>query len=178
MHRDLFLSISREQGIFSYLVGRSVGAQRIVEFGTSFGVSTVYLAAAVKDNGGGLVIGSEIVESKAVKAQRNLEEAGLADYVDIRLGDAQRTLADPGGTVDLVLMDGAKSLYLPIIKMLAPHLRPRAVVLADNVCHFRNALASYVTYMRDIRNGFQSVTVPFRGGFEYSVRLDARETFG
>jgi predicted O-methyltransferase YrrM len=171
-HADLYLAISREQGIFAYLVGRSICAHRIVEFGTSFGVSAIYLAAAVRDNGGGLVIGSEIVEGKALTAQSNLEEAGLADYVDIRVGDAQQTLVDPGGVVDMVLLDGWKKLYLPIIRMLTPHLRPGAVILGDNILHFERALAPYVAYMRDARNGFQSVTLPFRGGFEYSVRLD------
>ena len=170
-HKDLYLSISREQGIFAYLVGRSINAHRIVEFGTSFGVSTIYLAAAVKDNGGGLVIGSEIEGSKVQRAQSHLDDAGLSDYVNIRQGDARRTLADPGGAVDMVLMDGAKRLYLPIIKMLTPHLRHGAVVLADNVCHFKKTLTHYRRFVRDITNGFRSTTLPFRGGFEYSVWL-------
>ena len=173
--RDLYLSISRQQGVFAYLVGRSINAQRIVEFGTSFGISTIYLAAAVRDNGGGLVIGSEIEPGKAQQAQNHVEEAGLADYVDIRLGDARQTLTDPGGEVDMVLMDGSKRLYLPIIKMLTPSLRPGAVVLSDNVGNKGRVLAPYLAHMHDARNGFQSVTVPFRSGLEYSVRLPAPE---
>jgi predicted O-methyltransferase YrrM len=166
-------SVSREQGIFAYLVARSIGARRIVEFGTGFGASITYLAAAVKDNGGGRVIGSEIIEATGAKARANLKEAGLADYVDIRLGDAQETLADLEGVVDMAHMDGAKDLYLPVLKMLTPHLRPGAVVLADNIHSHGSMVDPYVAHVRDVQNGFQSVTLPFRGGYEYSLRLPA-----
>ena len=87
--KDMVIPVPPEAGVFSYLVARSIGARRIVEFGTSFGVSTIYLAAAVRDNGGEIVIGSEFLELKVEKARENLKEAGLEDYVDIRLGDAE-----------------------------------------------------------------------------------------
>jgi predicted O-methyltransferase YrrM len=169
---DLSIPISVEQGIFAYLVARSIGARRIVEFGTSFGVSTIYLASAIRDNGGGIVIGSEFIESKAERARANIVEAGLVDFVEIRVGDAMETLADPGGDIDLLLIDGSKELYLPILKMLTPRLRQGGVVLADNVLSpfIKRTLAEYVAYMQDDRNGFVSVTVPFRDGFEYSVK--------
>ena len=92
--KDLYIPLSPEAGRFAYLVARSLGARRIVEFGTSFGISTLYLAAAVKDNGGGLVIGSEIEPGKVVQARANVEAAGLSKYVDIREGDALETLRD------------------------------------------------------------------------------------
>ena len=169
---DLAIPVSAEQGVFAYLVARSIRAHRIVEFGTSFGVSTIYLASAVRDNGRGIVIGSEFIESKAERARANILEAGLTDAVEIRVGDAMETLADPGGDIDLLLIDGAKDLYLPILKMLAPRLRQGGVVLADNVLSpfIKRTLAGYVAYMQDDRHGFVSVTVPFRDGFEYSVR--------
>lgn len=169
--KDVYVAITPDQGLFAYLVARSIGARRIVEFGTSFGVSTIYLAAAIRDTGGELVIGSEIEETKAAKALEHLEEAGLSEYVDIRIGDAQQTLANPGGAVDMVLMDGWKNLYLPIIRILAPHLRPGAVVLSDNINTFKRTLAPYVAYMRDLTNGFQSVTLPLGEGLLYSVRF-------
>jgi predicted O-methyltransferase YrrM len=169
---DLAIPVSAEQGVFAYLVAGSIRARRIVEFGTSFGVSTIYLASAIRDNGGGIVIGSEFIESKAERARANILEAGLADAVEIRVGDAMETLTDPGGDIDLLLIDGAKDLYLPILKMLAPRLRQGGVVLADNVLSpfIRRTLAGYVAYMQDDRHGFASVTVPFRDGFEYSVK--------
>jgi predicted O-methyltransferase YrrM len=170
---NLSIPLSREQGVYAHLVARSIKAKRIVEFGTSFGVSAIYLAAAVRDNGGGLVIGSEFIASKAERARANIEEAGLTDVVEVRVGDAMETLADPGGEIDLLLIDGSKDLYLPILKMLAPHLRVGGVVLADNVLSpfIKKTLASYVAYMQDSRNGFLSVTVPFTSGFEHSIKL-------
>ncbi|HUI60495.1 MAG TPA: hypothetical protein VLX90_09735, partial [Steroidobacteraceae bacterium] len=61
--KDVYIPLSREQGQFLYLVARSIGAKRIVEFGTSFGVSTIYAAAAARDNQG-RVIGSELEPGK------------------------------------------------------------------------------------------------------------------
>ena len=171
--KTIYLSISPEQGRFVYLVARSINARRIVEFGTSFGISTIYLATAVKDNGGGMVIGSEIDPEKVIQARANLQAAGLEDYVDIRLGDALETLTNLDAPVDMVLMDGWKDLYLPLIKILAPHLRSGAVVLSDDVTRFKRTLAPYVAYMSDPHNGFQSETLPFAEGFAYSLKISS-----
>jgi len=170
--KDVYIPISQAQGRFLYLVARSIGARRMVEFGTSFGVSTIYAAAAARDNGG-RVIGTELEPGKHAAAKANLAKAGLADFVDVRLGDAMETLRDVEGPIDLLLLDGWKELYLPVLRMLEPKLRPGAVVLADNIKTFRRALAGYVDYMQCGRNGFRSVTLPLKDGFEYSVRLDA-----
>jgi predicted O-methyltransferase YrrM len=170
---DAPLPLGAEQATFAYLVARAVAARRAVEFGTSFGLSAAYLAAAVKDNGGGAVVGSEIMAEKAARARANLDEADLSRYVEIRVGDARATLADPGGSVDLVLLDGAKDLYVAVLKVLTPHLRPGAVVLADNVTAplVRWAVAEYVAYVRAPGRGFRSVTLPFKHGLEYSVYM-------
>jgi len=168
--KSLYIPISRAQGVFLYLVARSLGARRIVEFGTSFGVSTIYAAAAARDLGGA-VVGSELEPGKHARALANLAEAGLAGVVDVRLGDARETLRDVPAPIDLVLLDGWKELYLPILQLLAPKLRPGAVVLADNIKTFRRALAPYVEYVQSGRNGFASMTLPLKDGFEYSVRL-------
>jgi predicted O-methyltransferase YrrM len=167
--RATYLPVSRSQGQMLYLVARSLDARRIVEFGTSFGISTVYLAAAVKDNGGGLVIGSELDPSKHAKAQEHLREAGLDGVSDVRLGDALKTLADVEAPVDMVLLDGWKDSYLPVLKLLQPKLRPRAVVLADNIFRFKRALRTYVEYVQSGTNGFVSATLEIADGFELSV---------
>jgi predicted O-methyltransferase YrrM len=169
--RNLYVPVSKKQGEFLYLIARSLRANRIVEFGTSFGISTTYLAAAVKDNGGGVVIGSELEPTKVGTARRNLEEAGLSKLVEIREGDAQETLQEPGGIIDMVLLDGFKGLYLPMLKMLTPHLRQGAVVVGDNIFTFRRALSPYVSFVQDPSNGFSSVTLFLGDGTEYSVRL-------
>ncbi len=172
--RNVALPLNPAAGRFAYLTARAIQARRIVEFGTSFGASTLYLAAAVRDNGGGMVIGSELEPSKVSQARRNITQAGLADFVDIRAGDGRQTLVDPGGVVDMVLLDGWKDFYLPVLHILEPHLRPGAVVLADNVLFppsIRKSLAPYVAYVQDKANGFQSVTLTVGSGLEYSVRL-------
>jgi predicted O-methyltransferase YrrM len=163
--------VSPKQGRFLYSVARSIQARRIVEFGTSFGISTTYLAAAVCDNGGGVVIGSELEPNKVATARRNIDEAGLSDFVEIREGDAQQTLRYPGASVDMVFLDGFKQLYLPMLQMLTPHLRRGAIVVADNIFTFRIALAPYVSYMQDPANGFLSMTLFLGDGMEYSLRL-------
>ena len=168
--KNVYIPISREQGRFLYLTARAMGARRLVEFGTSFGVSTIYAAAAARDTGG-QVIGSELEPSKHERALANLAEAGLADVAEVRLGDAMETLRDVPAPIDLVLLDGWKDLYLPVLQLLEPKLRPGSVVLADNIKTFRRSLAPYVDYVQSGRHGFHSVTLPLKDGFEYSVRL-------
>jgi predicted O-methyltransferase YrrM len=168
--KDVYIPLSRPQGKLLYLVARSLDAHRIVEFGTSFGISTLYAAAAARDNGNGRVIGSELEPNKRAKAVEHLNEAGLGGVAEVRLGDALQTLRDVPPPVDLVLLDGWKDLYLPMLELLAPKLRPGAVVLADNVRTFKRALAPYLDFVQSGKNGFESVTLPFPSGFEYSVR--------
>jgi predicted O-methyltransferase YrrM len=167
--KDFYIPVSPEQGRFLYLTARALCARRVVEYGTSFGISTLYLAAAVKANGGGQVIGSEIEPGKHARAVAHLEEAGLADVAEVRLGDALETLRDVEGPIDLVLLDGWKELYLPILEMLTPRLRPGAVVLGDNIFTFRRSLRPYVEHVQSGRHGFESTTLRISDGFEYSV---------
>src|SRR5262245_51782171 len=169
--RNLYVPVTRKQGRLLYLVARSIGARRVVEYGTSFGISTTYLAAAVRDNGGGVVVGTELNAAKIAIATRNLEEAGLADCVEIREGDARETLQNPGGVVDLVLLDGYLQLYVPVLDVLKPALRPGAAVIAVNTVTFRRTLAPFFRYLRDPANGFLFVTLFIGDGLEYAVRL-------
>jgi predicted O-methyltransferase YrrM len=170
--KDAFIPVSAQQGRFLYLIARAIAARRIVEFGTSFGISTLYLAAAVRDNGGGLVVGSELQPTKHTRACEHVRQAGLEQFVDIRLGDALKTLAaiEPG--IDMVLLDGWKDLYIPIIELLTPKLRPGAVVLADNIYTFKRTLKPFVDRMRGER-GFMSMTTPLDDGLEFSVKIGA-----
>jgi predicted O-methyltransferase YrrM len=169
--RDLYVPVSPKQGRLLYLLARARGARRIVEFGTSFGLSTIHLAAAVRDNGGGQVVGTELEPRKVAVARRNLEAAGLSDWAEIREGNALDTLSDPGGPVDLVFLDGFAPLYLPVLELVAPQLSPGAVIVADNLFTFRRQLAEYVAYMRDPSNGFLSIPLFLKDGTELSVRL-------
>jgi predicted O-methyltransferase YrrM len=167
--RDIYMPVSPEKGEFLYITARAIGARNVIEFGTSFGISTIYLAAAVKDNGGGRVIGTEIEPGKHAQAVANLAAAGLDAVTEIRLGDAMQTLRDPGGPIDLVFMDGWKAMYLPLLKQLQPALRPGAIILADNILSFRSNLLDFLDYLHSGRNGFHSVTLRFGDGMEYAV---------
>jgi hypothetical protein len=123
--KNAFIAVPREEGWFLHLTARAIGATGVVEFGTSFGISTIYLGAAVVDNGGGWVVGSELLPSKHQRAVANLKRAGLEQVVDVRLGDALETLRETPGPIDLVFLDGWKDLYLPVLKLLEPRLRLR-----------------------------------------------------
>lgn len=163
-------SIHPEQGELIYLLCRGLGAKRVAEFATSIGMSTLYFAAAIRDNGGGTVIGSEIVPAKVATAKRNLTEAGLAAYADIREGDARKTLSDLGGPVDFVLIDGwpgetGPSLARQVIEIVAPQLRTGGYVMNDN------AEPDFLDYIRDPANGFVSITLPLKGGTELSLKV-------
>ncbi|MDN7755244.1 O-methyltransferase [Burkholderia gladioli] len=164
--KDLPLPVSRETGILLYQLARGAGARHIVEFGTSFGISTLHLAAALRDNGGGRLVSCEFEPSKIERARRNLAEGGLADLVEIREGDALRTLAtDLPESIDLVLLDGAKSLYPAVLALLESRLRPGAFVIADNAEHS----PEYLERVRSPAQGYLST--PFGGDVELSLRL-------
>jgi len=164
--RDFPLAVSRETGALLYMLARGCGARTIVEFGTSFGISTLHLAAALRDNGGGHLITTEFEPSKAERAQEHLMAGGVSDLVEIRLGDALQTLAvDLPETIDLVLLDGAKALYPEILALLESRLRPGALIVADNADY----APEYLARVRSPDAGYLSV--PFGEDVELSMRL-------
>lgn len=159
---DNYLNVSAEFGRFLYICTRARRARYIVEFGTSFGISTIHLAAALRDGGGGRLVSTELEPAKAQRAQRNLDEAGVGDFVDIRVGDALETLRDGiEDGVDLVLLDGAWSLYLPVLRILEPRLSAGALIIAENAV---DEAGDYLTYMRNPANGYRSLPLPFDAG--------------
>jgi predicted O-methyltransferase YrrM len=162
------LPVSRETGTLLYMLARSSKARHIVEFGTSFGISTLHLAAALRDNGGGRLITSEFEPSKVAQARRHLAEGGLADLVEIREGDALKTLAaDLPETIDLLLLDGAKSLYADILALLEPPAPGRAGRRRQRRDYCPDYLA-HVAHARPCLGGYLSV--PFGGDVEVSMR--------
>lgn len=169
--KDAYIPVTPEQGKFLYLTARLIDAHTIVEFGTSFGISALYLASAARANGGRF-IGSEMEPHKIAAARANLAEAGLDAVAEVREGDAMHTFADLPAPIDLVLLDGWKDVYLPMLRMLRPKLRKGAAVLADNIFTFPKELAPYVAFVRDPANGFESTTLPLGHGLELSVVVD------
>lgn len=162
-----FLTVSPEFGRFLYMCARACKARRIVEFGSSMGVSAIYMAAALRDMGGGHLIGTDLEPGKAERARTNVTAAGLDDLIEFRIGDARDTLKTGiGGDIDMVMLDGAFTLYLPILKLLEPHLKPGALIIGENA--FPDARSdngqSYIDYVRDPRNGYLSLPLPFNPG--------------
>jgi predicted O-methyltransferase YrrM len=151
-----FLAISPTYGRFLYEVARASKATRIVGFGTSIGISTIY---SLRDNGGGHLIGTELEPGKVARARSNLDAAGLGDLVDIHEGDALETLKDCGGQVDLLLIDGAFSRYLPVLKLVEARLKPGAVVLGENAFQ-----PEYLDYVLNPANGYDSQSHPIDEG--------------
>jgi predicted O-methyltransferase YrrM len=164
--KEFPLAVSREAGALLYMLARGSGAKTIIEFGASFGVSTLHLAAALRDNGGGRLITTEFEPSKAERAQEHLVAGGVSDLVEIRLGDALRTLAaDLPESIDLVLLDGAKALYPEILSLLESRLRPGALIIADNADY----APEYLVRVRSTEAGYLSV--PFAEDIELSMKL-------
>jgi predicted O-methyltransferase YrrM len=163
-----FIPVSEEFGRFMYLTALSRGAKNIVEFGSSYGISSIYLAAAARETGG-LFTGTEKDTDKAQVALANLEEAGLSRWSDIREGDALESLAPLEGPVDFLFLDGWKDLYIPVLKLMEPKLASGAVIFADNIKSFRKTLKPFVDYISDTANGYETTILDIGSGVSLSV---------
>ena len=164
--KDLPLPVSRGTGALLYMLARGTRARTIVEFGTSFGISTLHLAAALRDNGGGRLITSEFEPSKIARARDNLTAGGLIDLVEIREGDALQTLSvDLSETIDVLLLDGAKALYPDVLSLVESRLRPGAFIVADNADY----CPDYLKRVRAPAGGYLSTA--FGEDVELSMRL-------
>jgi predicted O-methyltransferase YrrM len=173
--RDKLVALDRDKAEFCYQLCRASDARRIVEIGTSYGVSTLYLAAALRDNvrasgGDGVVIGTEYEPEKAAAARAHFAQAGLSRFIDLREGDLRETLKQIDGPVDFVLVDIWVAMARPALELVAPRLRPGAIVVCDNTAQHRDAYADYFAFLGDLANGFRTMTLPFGGGLELSVR--------
>jgi predicted O-methyltransferase YrrM len=163
-----FMAVAPEVGELTYLLVRSRRPVLAVEFGTSFDLSAIHIAAAVRDNRLGRLITTEQSASKATRAAEHLAQAGLLDLVEIRQGNAFHTLSAIKG-IDLLLLDGWKPQYLPLLKQLEPAFSPGCLVIADDVISMASELAPYLAYVRDVKNGYVSCEIPLDDGIELSV---------
>ena len=172
---DKLVALDRDKAEFCYALCRSLGARQVVEAGTSFGVSTLYLAAAVRDTcavsgGKGVVIGTEYEPAKAEAARNHFAEAGLSAFIDLREGDLRETLHRIDGAVDFMLVDIWTPMARPALELVAPRLRRGAIVVCDNTADARNDYRDYFEFILAPDNGFRTMTLPFAGGFEFSVK--------
>jgi predicted O-methyltransferase YrrM len=168
---DKLVALDRQKADFCYHLCRALRAHRVVEAGTSFGVSTLFLAAAVRDNGGeGVVIGTEIEPEKVRAARASFDDAGLSDFIDLRPGDLRDTLRDVAGPIDFMLVDIWTPMARPALELVAPSLREGAIVICDNTAQFRDAYDDYFDFVNDPKNRLRTMTLPFEGGLEFTVR--------
>lgn len=173
---DKLVALDRDKAELCHSLCRALRAKRVVEVGTSFGVSTLWLASAVRanareDGGEGVVIATEYEPAKARAARAHFAEAGLSDWIELREGDLRSTLMGVEGPIDFVLMDIWTEMALPALERIAPVLRRGAIVVADNTASFRDSYADYFAFVNDPKNSFQTLTLPYPGGLELTVRV-------
>lgn len=159
---EFYLAVSPDEGRLLYILARAIEALRIVEFGASFGISSIYLAAAARDNGGTLVT-TEVHPGKCAALRETFARAGLSEAIVLLEGDARETLKTVAGQIDLVFLDGWKSAYLPIYNLLRPKMRPGALILADNCAH-----AAAVDYLEAVRSANSGCATAVRNGLAIS----------
>jgi predicted O-methyltransferase YrrM len=169
---DKMVALDRDKALFCYQLCRALRAARVVEAGTSYGVSTLYLAAAVRDNhtDHGVVIGTEYEPAKAAVARAHFEEAGLDRFIELREGDLRQTLQGIAGPVDFMLVD-IWEVALPALELVSSALRPGAIVVCDNTTAFADSYRDYFEFVNHPANRFRTMTVPFQGGLELTVRV-------
>ncbi|QYS97995.1 O-methyltransferase [Trichoderma simmonsii] len=177
--RDKFIALDQDKCQFVYQLARAIGARNIAEIGTSFGVSTIYLALAVGSNldrfgGEGKVIATEKEHTKAEKARQHWKEAGddlVTRHIDLREGDLLETLKNNISQLDLVLIDIWAPVALPALKLLEPKLRSGAVVIIDNSISSATRYKELLGHLRSPTNGYTNLTLPYSKGLELCVKI-------
>ena len=169
---QMLLSVGPSAGQFLNSLVRDGQAKRILELGTSYGYSTVWLAEAAKAVGG-KVISLDVADYKQAHAAEALERAGLGGVVEFRNGDALEILKTLDGPFDLVLLDIWKDLYRPCLELFYPKLAPGAVIVADNMLRPAEDRTNALNYRRLVRSkpNISSVLLDIGQGLEVS-RLD------
>lgn len=166
---EMLLPVGRAAGTLMHLLICEAGARRILEVGSSYGYSTAWLAAAARAVGG-KVTSLELRAAKTEYARAQLERAGLAEFVEFRIGDALGSLRELAGPFDFALIDLWKDLYVPVFELLHPRLAPGAIVVADNMLEPESARPHARAYQSHVRAapGMSSVLLTVGNGLEVS----------
>jgi len=168
---EIYMPVTPDAGRLLYTLVRASRPSTIVEFGMSLGISAIHLASAVRDNGTGRVVTTELSAAKVAAATRTFTETGLDDLITVLEGDALTTLTAIDGPIQFVLLDGWKDLYLPVTKLLEPKLSPGALIVADNTS--MDDTRPYLDHVRDPANGYVSVNFPVREGDSMEISCRA-----
>ena len=166
---ELLLSVGREAGTLLYLLATGAQSRRILELGSSYGYSTVWLAAAARATGG-KVTSLELKDFKIEHARQALTRAGLSTRVEFHQGDCLETLKSLPGPFDFVLLDVWKDLYLPCFELFHPKLAPGALVIADNMLLPEIVRPQAEAYRKRVRQAgdLDSVLLDIGNGVEIS----------
>jgi predicted O-methyltransferase YrrM len=166
---DLLLSVGREAGTLLYLLATGAQSKRILELGTSYGYSTVWLGAAARATGG-KVLSLELKQFKIEHARQALTRAGLSTRVEFHAGDCLDTLKTLPGPFDFVLLDVWKDLYLPCFELVHPKLVPGGMICADNMLIPESVRQQAEAYRARVRKAgdMDSVLVDVGNGIEIS----------
>jgi predicted O-methyltransferase YrrM len=171
-HRDEFLlPVGREVGWFLHSLILAKRPARVLELGTSYGYSTLFLADAVTQIGGTLIT-MDLADYKQAAARAMIEKAGLSAVVQFRLGDAVVLIdADPG-PFDLVLLDIWKDFYVPCLRAFYPKLADEGIIVADNMIEpavVREDVRKYRAAVGSLPD-MRTTLLPIGSGIELSVR--------
>lgn len=166
-HDQRMRAIGPETGQLMNILVKSLQAPTILELGTSFGYSGIWLAEAARASGGRLIT-MEMHGYKSAHAQQMAAKAGLSEFIDFKVGDAVRMIGELPGKVDFVFVDLWKDLYVPCLEVFYPRLNPGAIIVADNM--IRPESEGVRAYARAIRAlpGMTSVLLPVGSGIEVS----------
>nr|WKF56523.1 hypothetical protein HUO10_000981 [Paraburkholderia busanensis] len=167
---SMSLAVSAEMGRFLRNIALSNRASRILELGSSYGVSTLYFADALRSLGGGTVIATELDAAKCARLREHVRIAGVDAYVDLREGDVFDTLARLDGSFDIVFIDAWADAYLRLFREVERFLRPGSIVLADNMYTAEDAVQDYKGYIEN-HPRFTTTTLDFESGVEFTVAL-------
>lgn len=171
--RDEFLlSVGEDTATLLRDLAMACSAKIIVELGTSYGYSTLFLADAARRTGG-KVYSYDVVGDKQEYARERLRDANLSGFVEFRLGDAIDLLADQRGPVDLVLLDLWKDRYVACFERLYPKLAENGMIVADNMLYPENTRPHAEAYQRVVRAkpDIEAVLLPIGSGIDLAVKV-------
>jgi predicted O-methyltransferase YrrM len=170
--RDEFLlAVGEDTATLLHDLVIGLGAKVIVELGTSYGYSTLFLAAAARRTGG-KVYTFDLIPDKQAYARRRLAEAGLADFVEFRHGNAVELLESQPGPVDFVLLDIWKDLYIACFEQAYPLLAPNGMIVADNMLYPENTRPHAAAYGQAVRakSDVEAMLLPIGSGIDVAIR--------
>jgi predicted O-methyltransferase YrrM len=164
---QLLLAVGPDTGRLLNVLVRSLSKPNVLELGTSYGYSGIWLAEAARASGG-RVTTMELAEYKSQYARAMVTKAGLADFIDHRVGDAVKGIEQLDFGLDFVLVDLWKDLYVPCLEAFYPKLRPGAIIVADNMRVPDPVAAKQYQKAVRAKRGITSVILPVGSGIEVS----------